>query len=124
MNKWLTSAVTLTLALSTAGAVTAFALTSGGGSDSAGGIDTAGKVTHGDPTYEQWLSNYALRDDGSASTLVFSRDEGGRIEPRFDVEDTPEPLFLDGEPKYQSLNDAILEDCGLAGVPTSLLTAR
>ena len=55
-KKWLLPLLSLTLALTTVGA--AFALTSGGGSDSADGTDTAGEVTHGDPTYEQWLSNY------------------------------------------------------------------
>ena len=65
MKKWLISAVTLTLALSAAGAVTAFAMTGGGGSDSAGGADTAGEVTHGDPTYEEWISDFG---DGKVLT--------------------------------------------------------
>ena len=55
-KKWLLPLLSLTLALTTVGA--AFALTSAGGGDSAGGTDTAGEVTHGDPTYEEWLSNY------------------------------------------------------------------
>ena len=33
----------------------------------------------------------------------------------FHVVGSPEPLFVEGEPRYQSLNDAIAEDCGLAG---------
>ena len=116
MRKWLISAVILTLALGTAGVVTAFALTSGGGSDSAEGTDTGGPALHGDPTYEEWLSNHALPEDESASTLVTTQDEGGGIEPGFEVEDSPEPLLVDGEHQYhQSLNDAIVEDCGLAG---------
>ena len=190
MRKWLISAVILTLALGTAGVVTAFALTSGGGNDSAEGTDTGGPALHGDPTYEEWLSNYqpnqrpvtsiddidpnvcnwvqninacsqeeleelgmvgpatmrgptatptfglgtsgpalhgdptyeewlsnhALPEDESASTLVTTQDEGGGIEPGFEVEDSPEPLLVDGEHQYhQSLNDAIVEDCGLAG---------
>ena len=80
------------------------------------GPEDLGVVTHGDPTYEQWLSNYALPEDKSGSTLVSTQDEGGGIEPGCEVEDSPEPLFVDGEPQYhQSLNDAIVEDCGLAG---------
>ena len=54
MRKWLISAVILTLALATAGAVTAFALTGDGGSDNPqvpNGGDTAGEVLDGDPTY-------------------------------------------------------------------------
>ena len=58
MQKWLISAVALTLALGTAGAVTAFALASDGGSGNADGANTVGEVTHGDPTYEEWLSKY------------------------------------------------------------------
>ena len=80
------------------------------------GLGTSGPALHGDPTYEEWLSNHALPEDESASTLVTTQDEGGGIEPGFEVEDSPEPLFVDGEHQYhQSLNDAIAEDCGLAG---------
>ena len=79
-------------------------------------LEDLGVVTHGDPTYEEWLADYALSEDESGSTLVSAPDEGGGIEPGFEVEDIPEPLFVDGEPQYhQSLNDAIVEDCGLAG---------
>ena len=79
-------------------------------------LQDLGVVTHGDPTYEEWLADYALSEDESGSTLVSAQDEGGGIEPGFEVEDIPEPLFVDGEPQYhQSLNDAIVEDCGLAG---------
>ena len=55
------TAATLTFALGTAGTVTAFALTAdGGGDDPAVPIDTdtAGGILHGDPTYEQWLSDF------------------------------------------------------------------
>ena len=61
MKKWLISAVTLTLALSTAGVVTAFALTSDGGSDNTqvpNGGDTAGEGLHGDPTYDEWILDF------------------------------------------------------------------
>ncbi len=86
------------------------------GTEAAEELEDLGVVTHGDPTYEQWLSNYALPEDKSGSTLVSTQDEGGGIEPGCEVEDSPEHLFVDGEPQYhQSLNDAIVEDCGLAG---------
>ena len=86
------------------------------GTEAAEELEDLGVVTHGDPTYEQWLSDYALPVDKSASTLVSAQDEGGGIEPGCEVEDSPEPLVEDGEPQYhQSLNDAIEEDCGLAG---------
>jgi len=59
IRKWLISAVILAMALGTGGAVTAFALTGDGGGDPTDGTNTAGEVTlHGDPTYEEWLSNY------------------------------------------------------------------
>ena len=61
IKKWLISAVFLTFALGTAGAVTAFALTADGGGDNPevrDGTDTAGEVLHGDPTYEEWLSDF------------------------------------------------------------------
>ena len=67
-------------------------------------FDELGITIHGDPTYEQWLANYALSEDASASTLVTTQDESGEIEP----------WFVDGEPKYQSVNDPF-PDCGLAG---------
>ena len=182
MRKWLLSAVTLTLALSTAGAVTAFALTGDGRNDTADGQNTAGEVTHGDPTYEVWLSNYkptkvpvtsiddidpsvcnlvhnikacspeeleeafgALTDIASEEThgktepvvglamcslevpdcndtLVITQDEGGEIEPGFEVGGNPEPLVVDGEPGYrvQSPRVAIEQDCGLAGGDVSI----
>ena len=53
MRKWIISAVTLTFALGTAGAITAFAIAAGGGSDNPevpDGGDIAGEVLHGDPT--------------------------------------------------------------------------
>ena len=49
---------------------------------------------HGDPTYEQWLSN---------------------TPPGFEGEDSPKPPFVNGEPQYQPPNDAWVEDCNLAG---------
>ena len=57
-------------------------------------------VIHGDPTNEQWLSNDALPQVEPASTLVSTQQVGGEI---------------GGPPYHQSLNDAIAQDCGLAG---------
>ncbi len=70
MKKWLISAVTLTFAVGAMGAATAFAMTGDGGSDNlevpkVG--DTAGEVLHGDPTYEQWLSEHG---DGKVVTSI------------------------------------------------------
>ena len=160
MRKWLISAVTLTLALTTAGAVTAFALTGDGGSDDPqvpNGGDTAGevldgdptddglildfgdgigdgKVLHGDPTYEEWLANSQSNQgpvtsiddiDPNVCNLVhninactsedFTEVVTGEIEPGFEVEGDPEPLVVDGESRHQSLEEAIVQDCGLAG---------
>ena len=70
MKRWLISAVTLTLALGTAGAVAAFALTANGGADNPkipDGTDSAGELLHGDPTYEQWLSDFG---DGRVVTSI------------------------------------------------------
>ena len=68
MKKWMIPLIGLTiaLALGAVGAVTAFALTSDGGSDNPQvphGGDTAGEVLHGDPTYEEWLSRHKLTQD-------------------------------------------------------------
>ena len=70
LKKWLISAITLTFGLGTIGAVTAFALTSDGGSDDPqvpNGGDTAGEVLHGDPTCEHWLSDFG---DGKVATSI------------------------------------------------------
>ncbi len=70
MKKWLISAVILTFALGTIGAVTAFAMTSDGGTDNPevpNGGDTPGEALHGDPTYEQWLSDHG---DGKVVTSI------------------------------------------------------
>ena len=147
MKKWLISAVTLTFALGTAGAVTAFALTADGGSDNPQvpeGGDTAGEVLHGDPTYEQWLSD---RGDGKVVTSIDDIDpnvcnyihninnacspeelkELGNlaaiswiVDPDTVVEGEPEPPFVDGESheeayEVQSYEEAVRQDCGLAG---------
>ncbi len=63
MKKWLVPLIGLTIALvlGTVGAVTAFALTSDGGSDNPqvpNGGDTAGEVLHGDPTYDEWIIDF------------------------------------------------------------------
>ena len=137
MKRWLISAVTLTLALGTAGAVTAFSLTADGGSDNfqvPDGGDTAGEVLHGDPTYEQWLSDHG---DGKVVTNIDHIDpnvcdyihnitactpeeleELGNlaaiswiVDPyTVDtvVEGEPEPPFVDGEPVTK-------QECALAG---------
>ena len=127
MKKWLISAVTLTLALGTAGAVTAFALTADGGSDNPevpNGGDTTGDILHGDPTYEEWLSDFG---DGKVVTSIDDIDpnvfdyihninactaeeleELGNlaaiswvVDPGTEVEGEPEPPFVDGEPGHQ-----------------------
>ena len=153
LKKWLVSAITLTFALGTIGAVTAFALTSDGGSDNPevpNDGDTAGEVLHGDPTYEQWLSDFG---DGKVATSIDDIDPNvcnwihninacplGELEdlgiapvtgsvavggfqpvskpaPGTVVAGKPEPLFENGEPKYevQSYEEAVKQDCDLAG---------
>ena len=145
MRKWLISAVTLTLALGTAGTITAFALTNGGSDDPEvqDGAETTGEVLHGDPTYEQWLSDFGgetvatsiddidpdvcngihninactpeeLAELGMAPVGLIGVDEP---HPETEVEGKPQPLFVDGEPQYevQSYEKAVKQDCGLAG---------
>ena len=58
IKKWLISVAILTLALSTAGAITAFALTGDSEGDSGDGAKIAGDLDQGIPTYEEWLSKY------------------------------------------------------------------
>ena len=135
--------VVLSLTLTTAGAVTAFTLTNDGESDNADGTNVAGEVNQGIPTYEEWLSNYKATQgavtsiddiDPNVCNLVHNinacspeeleagRDltdetgEGAEIVPGSQYGD-PEPLFVDGEPGYivQSLEEAVIEDCSLAG---------
>ena len=143
LKKWLISAITLTFALGTIGAVTAFALTSDGGSDDPqvpNGGDTAGEVLHGDPTYEQWLSDFG---DGKVATSIDDIDpnvcdyihnlnactaeeleELGNlaaiswiVDLGTEVEGEIEPLFVDGEPEHevQTYEEAVKQDCDLAG---------
>ena len=60
LRKWLISAIILTLAVGTAGTITTFALTDSGG-DGPEVQDRAGTTwedPHGDPTYEEWLSDH------------------------------------------------------------------
>ena len=151
MRKWLISAVTLTFALATAGAVTGFALTGDGGGDSPevpNGGDTAGEVLHGDPTYEQWLSDHGdgkvvsiddidpnvcnaihninactpeeLEELGNLAAISWIVDSDTE-----EVEGEPEPLFEDGESheeayEVQSYEEAVRQDCGLAGGTVSV----
>ena len=153
IRKWLISAAILALALGTAGAVTASALTGDGVGDPPDGTNTAGEVTlHGDPTYEEWLSNYQpnqgpvtsiddidpnvcntvhninactpkeLEEAFGTLTDIASEETQGRMEPVVGQvvvssidEGSPEPLFVDGEPRYQSLNEAVEQDCSLVG---------
>ena len=60
MKKWLAASVTLTFALATAGAVTAFAVTGYGGTvspaDTDSPADSNTQVSTGLPTYEEWRS--------------------------------------------------------------------
>ena len=124
MKRWLISAVTLTLALGTAEAVTAFDLTAGGVSDNPqvyDGENTAGEVLHGDPTYEQWLSDQrdgkvdSSNDDIDPNVCDYIHnitactpeelEELGNlaaiswiVDPDTVVEGEPEPMFVDGEP--------------------------
>ena len=141
MKRWLISAVTLTFAVGVAGAVTAFALTADGGSDDIevpDGGDTAGEVLHGDPTYEQWLSDHG---DGKVVTSIDDIDpnvcnyihninactaeeleELGNlaaiswiVDPKTEVEGEPEPLFVDGEPVYiQTTEQECILDQGVS----------
>ena len=46
------------------------------------------------------------------------QDEGGLIEPSFEVPVRLEPLPVEGKLQKQSLNDNIMQDCGLAGGTT------
>ena len=134
IKKWLISAVTLTFALGTLGAITAFAMTSDGGSDKPevpDSGDTAGKALHGDPTYEQWLSDHGSDtvatsiDDIDPNVCNYIHnitactpeelEELGNlaaiswiVDPDTVVEGEPEPLFVDGEPVTK-------QECELAG---------
>ena len=143
IGKWFAASMTLTLALATAGAVTAFAMTSDGGSDIPrvpSAEDTAGEFLHGDPTYDQWISDFG---DGTVVTSIDDIDpnvcnfihninactpeelqELGNlaaiswiVDSETEVESEPEPPFVDGEPMYevQSREEAVEQDCGLAG---------
>jgi len=50
--------------------------------------------------------------------VVIMQDEGGLIEPSFEVPVRLEPLPVEGKLQKQSLNDNIMQDCGLAGGTT------
>ena len=69
MKKWLISAVTLTFALGTAGAVTAFAITADGGSDNpeVPNADIGGEVSPGLPNHDEWISDFG---DGTVVTSI------------------------------------------------------
>ena len=147
IKKWLISAVTLTFALGAAGTVAGFALTANGGGDNIEVptvTDTAGQVLHGDPTYDEWLSDHgkdkvvtSIDDiDPNVCNLIHNinactpeelEELGiapitnsiavGELHPGTAVEGKPEPLFVDGEPQYevQSYEESVKQDCGLAG---------
>ena len=159
MKKWLAASVTLTFALATAGAVTAFALTGDVGGDKPEPTDlptdSNAQVLHGDPTYEEGLSD---QGDGTVVTSIDDIDPNvcntihninactpeeleelgmattsgpvavqetspppvevaGDPEPGTDVEGEIEPLFVDEEPNphKQSHEEAVVQDCNLAG---------
>ena len=134
IKKWLASAVTLTFALGTVGVVTAFALTADGGSANPqvpNSGDTAGEVLHGDPTYDEWLSDFG---DGKVVTSIDDIDpnecnyihninactaeeledlgdlaaSSWIVDPQIEVEGEPQPPFVDGEP-------VTIQECDLAG---------
>ena len=130
MKTWLISAVTLTLALVTAGAVMAFALTGDAGSDNPevpSGKGSAGEVSPNLPGYDESLSDFGdLRvvtsiDDIdpnvcnaihniNACTPEELKELGmapisasiavGENHADVEVEGKPEPLFEEGEPGY------------------------
>ena len=68
-KRWVTL-IGLTVALATAAAISAFTLTGGGGDNNDGLKHVPVETTHGDPTYEEWLS-----DIGSSQGLVTSIDD-------------------------------------------------
>ena len=144
MKKWIIAVVIFTLSLNTAGGVTAFTLTNNGESNNADGTNMAGEVSHGIPAHEEWLSNYKPTQDPVTSiddidpnvcnlvhninacspeelevfgALTDETGEGVETEPGSGVGGNPEPLFVDVEPGYtvQSLDEAVREDCSLAG---------
>ena len=68
-KRWVTL-IGLTVALATAAAISAFTLTGGGGDNNDGLKHVPVETTHGDPIYEEWLS-----DIGSSQGLVTSIDD-------------------------------------------------
>jgi hypothetical protein len=129
MTKWLIPAITLTLALGAAGALTAFALTDDGGDvpEVSDGTESAGEISPGLPRYDQWLSEFG---DQNVVTSIDDIDPGvcnlvhnitpctpeelgelgivsapgsvalGEPDPGTEIEGKREPLFEDGEPVY------------------------
>ena len=63
-KRWLISLMVLTLALATAGTVSAFALAGGGASEP---VIPPGEITHGDPTYDEWILDFG---DGKVVTSI------------------------------------------------------
>ncbi len=109
MKKWLVPLIGLTiaLALGTVGAVTAFALTSDGGSDNPqvpNGRDTAGEVLHGDPTYDEWIIDFgdgigdgkALHGDPSYDERILDFGDGKVLTSADDID--PELILEPSSP--------------------------
>ena len=137
IGKWFVASITLTLALATAGAVTAFAMVSDGNSDNLQILDS-------DPTYDQWVldfgdgigdgkvvtsiddidlnvCNYIHNINTCTAEELDERDNlkaiSWIVDPQAEVESEPSPPLLDGEPMYevQSHEEAVEQDCDLAG---------
>ena len=104
MKKWLISAVTLTFALGTAGTITAFALTAGGGGPEVqDSTETTGEVLHGDPTYEQWLADHG--DEPVATSI-----------------DDIDPNVCNAIHNINACSPEELEELGMAPIPDTRVT--
>ncbi len=76
MKKWFIPLISLTLALAITGSVAGFALTNG--ESGAADQDPTGEITHGDPTYDEWLSDFG---DGKVLTSADDIDPELILEP-------------------------------------------
>ena len=142
MKKWLISAITLTFALGIAGAVTAFAITADGGTDNPvvpEAADTAGEGPPGFSSDDEWTVATSIDDiDPNVCNAIHNinactpeeLEELGMApitgsitqsepDPGTEVGGDPvsPPPFEDVEIPYevQSYEDAVKQDCGLAG---------
>ena len=132
MAKWMIILVGLALAVGV-GAGTAFAL-SGDGAGNAEGDPLSDAVAPSnvqppvrsdediDPNECNLVHNINACDEDDFEALggapiLGSTPLVGDPEPGFEVEGEPEPLYVDGEPGYkvQSYEDAVEQDCRLAG---------